>query len=285
MSSTAKAGRTTYRIRYKPSKSSTGKPLVVSGYGVELALKRTDYIVIDDREAANGEDKGDGASVSGTSDGDLPGDEMQDLKPLSTSEIYHLSMKAASFVMSHDDPFKSLISVSQDFPRYSSAISARNATTDFITEFLQNRDLFLPAGYNIIWINGVQVDPRNMDAFSLLDLLRRERKLINSLKGLGLTGTESVKLLSHSAIAQAKVEDEPQRYDYRDAEEGGRVIIWLNDLEKDKRYQGWPKSPAAVSSFAIPEYTITHRYLAPTTYIPRAATYCQTGCTQPSHTS
>jgi UDP-glucose:glycoprotein glucosyltransferase len=47
---TAKEGKTSYRIRHKPSLKASGSPLIVNGYGVELQLKRTDYIVIDDRE-------------------------------------------------------------------------------------------------------------------------------------------------------------------------------------------------------------------------------------------
>ena len=246
VSRTAKDGRSSYRVRYKPPKSTVGDQLAVNGYGVELALKRTDYIVIDDREAAKGGNKGDEIAASEASGDALVDDELQDLKPLSTSEVYNLSIKAASYIMNHGNPFESLINVSQDLPKYSAAISARNATVEFMTEFRQNRDTFLPAGYNVVWINGVQVDPRQMDAFSLLEHLRRERKLINSLRDLGLTGTEAVKLLSHSAITKSRVEDEPQRYDYRDTEEGGNVIIWLNDIEKDKRYDGWPTSPTAV---------------------------------------
>src|ERR1700759_2959812 len=52
-SKSAKAGGSIYRVRYKPSGEKT-KPLVISGYGVELALKRTDYIVIDDRPKGEG---------------------------------------------------------------------------------------------------------------------------------------------------------------------------------------------------------------------------------------
>lgn len=42
---------TNYIIRYRPSASNVarGAPLYLSGYGVEMALKKTDYLVIDDR--------------------------------------------------------------------------------------------------------------------------------------------------------------------------------------------------------------------------------------------
>lgn len=42
-----------YIVRYKPSSRGTdrqaGRKTAMSGYGVELALKRTDYLVVDDR--------------------------------------------------------------------------------------------------------------------------------------------------------------------------------------------------------------------------------------------
>jgi UDP-glucose:glycoprotein glucosyltransferase len=52
----ADAGKVRYILRYRPSVSSISKdtPLFVSGYGVELMLKRTDYIVIDDRDVEAG---------------------------------------------------------------------------------------------------------------------------------------------------------------------------------------------------------------------------------------
>lgn len=223
-------------------------PLFVNGYGVELALKRTDYIVIDDRDAEKAGKKEEAIRSPGM---ELKEDSPADLKPLSSSEVSDLGLNAASFVMSSADPFDTLLKLSQDFPKHSSAIAAHNATTDFLSEFKSNREAFLPAGYNTLWINGVQVDSRQIDAFSLLEHLRRERRLINSLRDLGLTASESIRLVSRYEITESQIEDEPQRYDYRDTTEGGNVIIWLNDLEKDKRYQSWPTSPMAVSDSSL----------------------------------
>lgn len=42
-----------YVLRYKPPKGSRNS-LHLAGYGVELALKKTDYIVIDDRKVETG---------------------------------------------------------------------------------------------------------------------------------------------------------------------------------------------------------------------------------------
>ena len=255
ISSTARDGQTSYRIRYRPSTSESAKPLAVNGYGVELALKRTDYIVIDDRSAgAEGpEDQtpligNEADTEAGSAEILLDSEDVSDLKPLSAKELLGLGPKVGSFIMASDDPFETLLKVSQDFPKHSSTITKRNASIDFVKEHNSNREIFLPAGYNVIWMNGQQVQSRQMDAFALLEQLRRERVIVGNLRNLGLSGSEAVQILSHPAIAEAKVDGNTQRYDYRDAIEGGKVIIWLNDIEKDKRYSSWPSHSSAVSS-------------------------------------
>lgn len=237
---TARAGKTSYRIRHKKGLDTKSNPLIIPGYGVELALKRTDYIVIDDREAAESTEKKE-ESVN------FEEDEVADLKPLSTSELSSLGIKAASFVLQSKNPFDALTMLSQDFPKYSSAIASHEISKDFVAEHDYNREKLVPAGYNVMWMNGVQMIERNVEALTLLDMLRSERRLINGIRDLGFTGTEAVTLLSHPEISNAKVENEIQRFDWTDDIEEGGVIIWLNDIEKDKRYDGWPDSLNAVS--------------------------------------
>ena len=95
-------------------------------------------------------------------------------------------------------------------------------------------------------MNGRQIESREMDAYALLQQMRRERGIVSNLKALGFTGQEAVNLLSHTAIIESKAEGDSQRYDYRDDSEGGKVIIWLNDIEKDKRYDSWPGEVSAI---------------------------------------
>lgn len=209
---------------------------------MELALKRTDYIVIDDRDAGPGEAKAPPKAAEGS----LEDEEVADLKPLSSYELATLGLNAASFVLNSEEPLDTLLKLSQDFPKHLSVISAHNASKEFLAEHKANREKLLPPGYNVLWINGVQIDPRNVDAFSLLEHLRRERLLINGMRELGFSGLESIKILSHSSITESQADDEPQRYDFRDETEGGHAIMWLNDLEKDKRYEDWPATINAV---------------------------------------
>ncbi len=235
---TARQGKSTYRVRYRPSTSDANKPVYVSGYGVELVLKRTDYIVIDDRAAQQPEaTPADQLSLE-----DVKDDELKDLKPLTTSEVVNLGLNTASFIAASSDPLDTLLQVTSNFPRYSSLLASTNASKDFILEHRGNRERFLPSGYSVFWINGVQIEPRQINAYSLLDHLRRERRIITELKDLGLTSTEAISLLSSEVIAEAQANDVAQRFDWRDDSESNKVLMWLNDLEQDKRYAAWPSS-------------------------------------------
>jgi UDP-glucose:glycoprotein glucosyltransferase len=247
LSATAKAGKTSYRIRHKPSSKASDSPLVVNGYGVELQLKRTDYIVIDDRQKEEGHAGGQKPLSTGLDEDE----EVADLKPLSKDEVSDLGLKAASFVMRSEQPMDMLLKLVQDFPKYSSIIAGQNASESFLEEHQKNRELLLPSGFNMIWINGVQIPTRDVNPYSLLAHLRRERNLINGIRSQGLSASDVVALLSHEAIGATQTEDEPQRYDFRDEAEGGDVIIYLNNIEKDSRYESWPSELRAVSFHAI----------------------------------
>jgi UDP-glucose:glycoprotein glucosyltransferase len=249
-----KKGTHTYRLRYVTSRKEAAETLPVNGYGVELALKRTDYIVIDDRDAGT-ETHAAPKEVEGTAQVVLGGDEeVADLKPLSTSELSSLGMKAASFIMSSEDKFDTLLKLTQDFPKYSTSILAHNVTEGFEKEHRQNRQQLVPAGTNVLWMNGVQLIERQIEPYGLVDLLRRERKLIHGMLDLGLTGMEAIFLLGHEEVAQAKVEEDILRFDWRDGQEqgeDGHTIMWLNNLEKDKRYADYSSNLGMVRAFPL----------------------------------
>lgn len=215
--------------------------LPVSGYGVELALKRTDYIVIDDRDASQDTQKPLASGVDLDED-----EEVADLKPLSTSELASLGIKAASFILQNDNPFETLVKLTQDFPKFSASIATHEVSSDFEAEFEQNRAQQVPPGINWLWMNGAQLIERQIEPFALVDMVRRERKLINGVRDLGFNGKQAVSLLGHRKIAVAKSDSGSARYDWTDNLEDGRVIIWLNDLENGPLYAEYPRTLTSV---------------------------------------
>ncbi|KAI2634577.1 UDP-glucose:glycoprotein glucosyltransferase [Xylaria nigripes] len=228
-----------YRLRYRIAQREQLAALPVSGYGVELQLKRTDYIVIDDREATES-GLSQPHSVAST-DVVLDDEEFSDLKPLAASELASLGLNTGSFIMESENPFQVLIKLTQDFPKFSTSVATRNASDAFITEHRKNRNIAAPAGANALWMNGVQLADRQINPYTLVDSIRRERAFIKGVTDLGLTMKEAISLLGAPEVTMAKTDDEGPRFDWRDQLEDGRVIIWLNNIEKDKRYAAFSR--------------------------------------------
>lgn len=243
LSKAAARGELNYRLRYRRNKALSHKSLPVSGYGIELALKRTDYIVIDDREATQQQESLQPLNVDLTLDEE---EEAGQLKPLSASDVSSLGLKAASVIMQSPAPFDALLKLSQDLPKYSAHIAAHNISEDFLQEHKQNRAIIASSGINYMWINGKQLIDRQIEPFALIDMIRRERKLLSGVRDLGISGKQAVSLLGHEKISSAQGGDEAPRFDWTDRPEDGKVIIWLNDLENDAQYAEYPKSRAAV---------------------------------------
>ncbi|KAF4965496.1 hypothetical protein FSARC_6729 [Fusarium sarcochroum] len=248
LSKAAKHGDLSYRLRYRRSADAPVIPLSVSGYGVKLDLKRTDYIVIDDREAGQ-----DSQHKHVAADVDLDTDEeVADLEPLSTSELASLGLKTASFILKSENPLDALVKSTQDFPKFSASIAAHEVNKDFSEEQQKNVAAGIPSGINFLWMNGVQLIERQIEPFTLVEMIRRERKLINGVRELGFNGQQAVSLLGHSQIANSKADDEPPRFDWTDRLEDAKVVMWLNDLEKDARYQKFPTDLTALLQRTYP---------------------------------
>jgi UDP-glucose:glycoprotein glucosyltransferase len=245
----------------------------VSGYGVKLDLKRTDYIVLDDREADH---KGQKPIAN---DVDLDADEeVADLKPLSTSELASLGLKTASFILKSENPLDALVKSTQDFPKFSGSIAAHEVTKEFADEQEKNVAAGIPSGINFIWMNGVQLIERQIEPFNLVEMMRRERKLINGVRELGFNGQQAVSLLGHPQIASSKADDEAPRFDWTDRLEDDKALMWLNDLEKDPRYQNLPSDLTAACIRISRQSHITNYIIVAPTHISWAAS---TGRTQP----
>lgn len=248
----ANKGRVSYRVRYKPPLDRKARPLPLSGYGVELSLKKTDYLVMDDRQAAEGKKAGSDEVQKAKEDlekGET--EEAATIKPLHPKDVAFLGTKAGSFVMSQANPLDSLINMLQDFPKHSFAVANTNISEAFTEELAgnvqQSYQMEYGPGANTLWVNGLQQGDSQVNAFALLQTLRRERGVIRSLQKLGLTPNEAIKILSHEAIAESKSNVLPQRFDANDEIEGGKVITWLNDIENDPAYEDWSPSIHAVS--------------------------------------
>jgi UDP-glucose:glycoprotein glucosyltransferase len=240
----ADQGKISYRLRYRRPYETEDRPIMLSGYGVSLVLKKTDYIVMDDRDVGDAEKaKAPAADSAQQPLIKLEDKESQDIKPISKEDMAGLGYKAASFIMASEDPFGTLQQLVQDFPKHSATIAAGEVNESVAKELDDNFAMMIGGGKNLFWVNGLLLDHSQVNAFALLEHLRGERKHIKSLQSLGLESSEAIKLLSHPVLAASKEEDKALRFDYRDDIEGGDVLIWMNDIEKDSRYSQWSDNP------------------------------------------
>lgn len=253
-------------VRYRPPESEDvaaeddRAKVSVKGYGVEMVMKKTDYLVVDDRDIGdaqvplqppreNSADHGipSRGSLSVSDDvfrdilGDDPWSELA--KPLKPSQVAGLGIQAASLIQSSSDPLEALVHLSQDFPRYSAALARRVDHNEDLLREVEINQMSARLG-DSVWINGRNLKSTEMNAFKLLEIIREERQRALALTELGLTPDQAFDLLTDETIGEAQTQQDPMAglVDASDREEGGHVIIWWNNIEKDKKYAGWTTS-------------------------------------------
>lgn len=237
---------------------STSK-LSLKGYGVEMVLKRTDYLAVDDRHESDGHaqvvqdsdsqhvlnDEADQASGIQSLLGDGLGS-WKDLvdHPLKANEIARLGLKTASLIMSQTNPLTALKQISQDFPKYSASVARQwgDAPQALIREVSDNKRK--AELRNNVWVNGRLVSDKEMDAFNFMSILREERHRSLALTSLGFTPEQAYHLLTDEQISDSLTDPNPMTtlVDASDKLESGGVITYWNNIEKDKRYADWPSS-------------------------------------------
>ncbi|KAJ1728634.1 killer toxin resistant protein [Coemansia biformis] len=236
----------TYILRYRPWPLGGGRaerPLGLVGYGVELALKSTEYKVIDDRDLGLGDEHvGDGPKlaeqVPGNAGAELLFGSTADaaVKGLAEKQLSSLGVQATQMVISAKDKLAVLAQLSQGLPQYAHLLAEtpvnRTLAEDIGNPWRRSRkDEFA--------INGVRLGDEDMDPFRLLEHIRKESSVIAALESAGLTQRQALGVLLHGP----KDEDDsraPVVFDMRDASLDKKVVLWFNDLEKDRRYASWP---------------------------------------------
>ncbi|XP_064615079.1 UDP-glucose:glycoprotein glucosyltransferase 1-like [Liolophura sinensis] len=238
------------------------KKVRLSGYGVELAIKSTEYKAKDDTkvkdekdkdkdEADEGEDEIQGFIFS-TLKEKYPdkkkelrelkmhlSDTATELSPLKVWQLQDLSLQAAQRVVSADasDALNHLTQISQNFPQLARSLVRQSVKSELREEIHKNQMDFdtyhnLGAGESAMFLNGLPVDLEIYDIFTLLGVMRSEAKVMEGLFSLGLRGDRLNQMLK----LDLKTE-ESYALDTRHS-----AVQNINDLEKDKKYKTWPSS-------------------------------------------
>ncbi|KAL0895610.1 hypothetical protein ABMA27_011701 [Loxostege sticticalis] len=269
----ADTGAINYVVRWnvKPR----GKPkLRLSGYGVELQLKSTEYKSQDDSNPKETEG-GDAPTTSEEEDENDPQNQIdgfnfgrlknlfpalrtplerfrrhlsessEELAPLKVWQMQALSMQAAAAVIDAndaggDESLKVLASIAQNFPMQTKSLIHVNVPRSFRDEVLYNQDIWaqsmgLRPAEPLLLVSGAQYDAEEIDIMALLAAVREDIGPMNTLHALGLSN-KLINTLMSLELGESYTWEE-YGLDMRDT-----AITWLNDLESDERYRRWPAS-------------------------------------------
>lgn len=229
--------KVSYVLRYKPSKTASNPSSQIGGYGATAQLKRTDYLVVNDR-GVDGEDAPELKL-------DLGGNKVDE------SVVPSLDLRAASFILGAEDPFSALIDVSLNFPARIRDFKDHELNMDLLGDIDDNDAAdFYSGGTNVLLANGRPVFTTERNIYQLLDTLASEQRFVAGLEELGL-GTEKAKELLTSGIVLGDAESaakppKPLRYNL-----ASDAIMWLNDIKTDPRFRNW-KSAARLLTTDTP---------------------------------
>eukprot|EP00092_Neocalanus_flemingeri_P004418 GFUD01004753.1.p1 GENE.GFUD01004753.1~~GFUD01004753.1.p1 ORF type:complete len:1525 (-),score=439.73 GFUD01004753.1:373-4947(-) len=256
----ATGGKVKYVLRHFVSRV-TDEKVRLSGYGVELQIKSTEYKAQDDTKLDSEDNDDSGEESEEEVEGFLFNtlktlhpdkvdklaemkqhllDLNNDMAPMKVWQLQDLSMQAAQRIMASpdDERLKVMSDLASNFPSHARSLSKTTVSKDLKKEVKKNSDIFY-SSLNVqpndaaLFINGQYFDMDFTDIFTILDTLRSEERVLGGLGSLGLTAKQTQSLLT------LDLGSKQQTYgvDVRDT-----AVHWINDIEKDKLYKGWPGS-------------------------------------------
>jgi len=254
----ANAGKVKYILRHFLSKRSDTK-VRLSGYGVELQIKSTEYKAQDDKELKSDDSDDSGEETEEEVEGFLFNtlkslhpekieklaemkqhllDLNNDMAPMKVWQLQDLSMQAAQRIMAspEEERLKVMADLANNFPAHARSLSKTSVPKDLKKEVKKNSDIFYST-INVqpndaaLFINGQQFDMDYTDIFTIMDTIKSEERVLGGLGAIGLTAKQTQSLMT------LDLGSKQQTYgvDVRDS-----AVHWINDIEKDKLYKGWP---------------------------------------------
>ncbi|XP_074845374.1 UDP-glucose:glycoprotein glucosyltransferase 2 isoform X2 [Carettochelys insculpta] len=243
---------------WKPS----SRKMYLSGYGVELAIKSTEYKAVDDIhiKATNdttGEEDDDESEVQGFLFGKLKQmypdlkdnlkefrkhliESSNNLEPLKPWELQDLSFQAASQIISTPvfSALKVMKDIAQNFPIKARSLTKIPVNQQMRNEIEKNQKHFhevlgIQPGEARLFLNGLPIDLDFHDTFSILETLKVEGKVLHGLHDLGIKEDAFRKFMR----LQIHPVDDSCALDIRHSS-----IIWANNIEDDHFYNKWPTS-------------------------------------------
>lgn len=226
----ASQGKIKYIFRHFLANREKEPKLRLSGYGVELQIKSSEYKAQDDRKVSA--EKSDENNESDDNDNDKHNeingfnfdiltqkypdeeeklgefkqfllDENNPMAPLKVWQLQDLSLQTVVRVLNSpkDKQLSTLSELASNFPSYARPLSKTSVPKEIKKEVKNNRDVFyekmsLQPSDSALFINGLQFDMAYVDIFTVLDTIKTEAKVLDGLGRLGLTDDVASKMTS-----------------------------------------------------------------------------------------
>ena len=263
----AQKGRIQYLFRHVWPQGEE-RPMLVQGYGVEMAIKNMEYKAVDDQK------KEGGASAAGDDDeeDEVAGFDFKVLlqrKPERQVELLSLrdallseareaestdikvwalkdlGVQASQRVLQSEEPLRLIRDLSHNLPALVGSISRMRVNTTIKDEIDNNRNYMHP-GTNVVYVNGRQLHLEELTPYKLYDMVEHEISMMDVLQRLGLDARSSRKLLNAPGDGEGEGMggggEGAFKLDVKDDEH----IFWVNDIESDDAYRQWPRSLQAL---------------------------------------
>ncbi|ODV62981.1 glycosyltransferase family 24 protein [Ascoidea rubescens DSM 1968] len=254
--------------RYIPEYNTKIDYELLSGYGVDLTLKRTDYIVIDDRDVFNNSNSNSNSNSKqnsniekiDTDDSDILNTHFSDIQSVPKKRIKNLDLKLVNYVLNYSNNsytnFKRLIQILNDFPKFSNLIAFSKSfkinkkrdqkIKNIIDITNSNSKIGLSKDSIGLYINGKPLSDSKFNFFNLINLFNNELNLIHFLKkNLKLSTFNSKSILTRFAFMltylrrnfKSNSNNLFKRFNLnKNSHILGDKFFYLNDIESDSFY-------------------------------------------------
>jgi UDP-glucose:glycoprotein glucosyltransferase len=267
LSKSATKGKIRYVLRHAwPEKEdASAHPMMVQGYGVEMAIKNMEYKAVDDQKKEGGASAEDG----GEEEDEVAGFDFKVLlqrKPEREVELLSLrdallsearqaestdikvwalkdlGVQASQRILQADDPLRLIRDLSHNLPALVGSLSRMRVNATIRAELESNRNYMHP-GTNMLFVNGRTLHLDALTPYKLFEFVRHEVRMMESMQDLGLDVRSGRKVLNAPSAGGG------MGGMMGGGESGFKLDVlsddnvhWVNDIEKDDMYSSWPRS-------------------------------------------
>jgi UDP-glucose:glycoprotein glucosyltransferase len=244
--------------------------LTLHGYGVELAIKNMEYNARDDSKAAAAPEPEETILNSDEQEEEFQFKSLLDRTPalrqdlltfrdhlltaasqeqaLNVKDLKDLGLQAAQRAVNSSDPLHVLGEIAQNFPLLVDSLSKGNVIMDIRNDAALLNLKIPPVGNQFVLVNGIPYETNDFNLYDLIDTLRQEVRLMDTLAAAGLSTTTARDAAILRGVQPAAERSgggggasAAARLDLLPRAENDEVV-WINDLERDPAYRNLPRA-------------------------------------------